>query len=414
VPRRWPKRIAIAAAVLAVLAVVAVVAARLWVGSERGRRTVERTVDRALAQPLGGHIRIGHIAGTLIGGATLDRVEWRDAAGQPALRARRVVAKWSATGAIAGRPTLELRVESPVVDVERLAAGVDVEEVVRSLARAGEKVDAVTLSTLELTDATVQAGGLTIPGINVRARDVTWNRAAARVAAAALTVHAGASSATLRGSLSRDAIDLRVAALRIAPDDLRRLSPRAEAPRTPIEGDARIRGALDHARIDGALEPDRGRVMLAGTIDLRGRSARLRATLDDLEAYDTPAVVAGTLALTAAATGRTLTVDWRADGHTFRRELDANLQLSTRRARAFATVRPGGRFHGRGQLVARVEDGAPSARMRFSLTVADPGQAARLVAGPDLRATAAPLVVDGDWRLPPRAAPTLTLTRRRP
>jgi hypothetical protein len=51
--------------------------------------------------------------------------------------------------------------------------------------------------------------------------------------------------------------------------------------------------------------------------------------------------------------------------------------------------------------------------MRFSLTVEDPGQAARLLAGPDLRRAAAPLVLDGDWRLPPRGTATLTLTRRR-
>ena len=81
------------------------------------------------------------------------------------------------------------------------------------------------------------------------------------------------------------------------------------------------------------------------------------------------------------------------------------------RERAFAAVRPGGRFAGDGRLDARVVDGAPAARMRFVLTVDDPGQAARLLAGPDLRAAARPLVIHGDWRLPPRAPATLTLQR---
>ena len=82
------------------------------------------------------------------------------------------------------------------------------------------------------------------------------------------------------------------------------------------------------------------------------------------------------------------------------------------KAQGCATVRPGGRFGGHGRLVARLDkDGAPAARMRFRLTVDDPGQAARVLAGPDLRATKEPLVVDGDWHLPPHAPATLKLHR---
>jgi hypothetical protein len=448
--RRSLGRIGIAAAVVAALMIVAVVAARLWIGSERGRRTVERKVDRAVAEHVGGHVRVGHIAGTLVGGVTLDDVEWRDDAGRPALRARRVVARWSAARAIAKRPTIELRVESPILDLDRLAAGVELDEAARLLSEGRERIDALTLSALEIVDGTVQAGGHTLRGVALRgtaridkpdggrlgdraelqlerataqaelggvpvafAADgaVRWDRAAGTVAAEGLTVRAGGSSAVLGGTLAGDTIDLRLRALRIAPADLRRLSPRAEAPRTPLAGDARLHGPLDGAALDGELRPDRGRVRLAGTVDLRQRRAALRATLDDVEADYTPAVLAGTIRIRAAAAHDRLTLDWRADGHTFRRELDPNLPLSARRARAFAAVRPGGRFHGSGQLVARVADRAPSARMRFRLVVDDAGQAARLVAGPDLRATTAPLILDGDWRLRRHGAATLTLTR---
>jgi hypothetical protein len=50
--------------------------------------------------------------------------------------------------------------------------------------------------------------------------------------------------------------------------------------------------------------------------------------------------------------------------------------------------------------------------MRFSLTLEDPGKAARLLAGPDLRRAPAPMIIDGVWLKRAHAAPTLTLTRR--
>lgn len=124
-------------------------------------------------------------------------------------------------------------------------------------------------------------------------------------------------------------------------------------------------------------------------------------------------MLAGTLEAHGAIAGGLLTVDWRAEGHYFRREVDPNLPETAARARGVAAVRPGGRFSGGGRLSARLASGAPAAQMRFALTVEDPGQAARLLAGPDLRAAPAPLLLDGDWRLPARGAATLTLTRRR-
>jgi len=419
VRRRWARGFAIAAAVVVGLVVVALVAARAWIGSERGRRTVERKADEAIARHVAaggggqaGHVRIGHISGSLVGGATLDDVEWRDAAGHVAVRARRVQARWSAARAIAKRPAIELRVEAPVVDLDRLAGDVDFDEAARWLGHEGEHVDAVTITRLDVEDATVRAGGAQLGGVALHGA-LAWDRSAGRVRADRLVVRAGDSSATVSGTLARDAVDLRLAALRIAPADLRRLSPRADAPRTPIAGEARLHGPIGGATLDGELRPDRGRIVLAGVVDARHRRARLRATLDDVEADYTPAVLAGTLEARAALAGGAVTLDWRARGHYFRRVVDPNLPESTARARDVAAVRPGGRFDGAGRLTARLVSGAPAARMRFSLTVADPGQAARLLAGPDLRRAAAPLVVDGDWRLPPRGAATLTLTRRR-
>jgi autotransporter translocation and assembly factor TamB len=413
VRKKWAKRIGVAAVIVAALVVVAVVAARLWIGSARGRRTVERKIDRAVAAAThaGGHVHLGRISGSLVGGATLDDVEWRDAAGNVALRARRVVARWSAARAIAKRPAIELRVESPLVDVDRLLHGVDFDEAARSLSRNGEKIHAVTVTHLEVVDATVRAGGASVGGVGVSGA-LAWDRAAQRLDADRVAVRAGASSAVVSGRVARDAIDLRLTSLRIGPEDLRRLSPRAEAPRTPLVGEARIHGRSDDAMVLGELRPDRGRALLAGTLDLRHRRASLRATLDDVEADYTPAVLAGDVRVRARLSGGVLALDWRAAGHYFRRELDPNLPETTAQARGFAAVRPGGRFAGRGHGVAHLEHGSPAARMRFVLTVDDPGQAARLLAGPDLRADTVPLVIDGDWRLGPEAPATLTLRRR--
>lgn len=412
---RWAKAAAIAAAVVAAVVVVALVAARVWIGSERGRRTVERKVDEAVAAHVaaggGGHVRIGHISGSLAGGATLDDVEWRDRAGRTALRARRVVARWSAARAIARRPAVELRIEAPVIDLGRLVDDVDLDEAARWLAHEGEHVDAITITRLDVVDATVRAGGVTVGGVTVHG-GLGWDRAAGSVRADRLVVRAGDSSATVSGRLARDTVDLRLTALRIAPADLRRLSPRADAPRTALVGEARVHGPTDGAALAGELRPDRGRIVVAGLVDARAGRARLRATLADVEADYTPAVLAGTVEARGAIASGAVTVDWRAAGHYFRRELDPNLPETTARARGVAAVRPGGRFSGGGRLSAHLEAGAPAAQMRFRLTVEDPGQAARLLAGPDLRAAATPLVLDGDWRLPARGAATLTLRRR--
>jgi len=412
---KWVRRIGIAAAVLATLVVVAVVTARLFVGSDRGRRAVERKIDRSIAAATsaGGHVHIGHIAGSLVGGATLDDVEWRDRAGNVALRARRVIARWSAARAIARRPAIELRVEAPFVDVDRLASGVDFDEAAHWLENKGEKIDAITVSKLDVDDATLVVDGVRVGGVRLSG-GLGWDRVARRLEANRLAVRAGASSATLSGSVTRDAVDLRMTSLRVSPDDLRRLSPRAAAPRTPLVGRARIRGRLDDAAIAGELRPDRGRAVVAGTIDLRRRRGQLRVTLDDVETDYTPAVLAGQVRLHGGVDGGALALDWSTDGHYFRREVDPNLQEGPARARRFATVRPGGRFAGHGRLVAHLaDDGAPAARMRFRLRVDDPGQAARVLAGPDLRAATEPVVVIGDWRLPPHAPAMLTLHRER-
>src|SRR5262249_15138071 len=83
---------------------------RLWVGSNAGHQVVERKVDESVAEHAGGHVRLGAISGSLVAGATVDGVEWRDDAGAVVLRARKLVARWSAAKAIAKRPELELRV----------------------------------------------------------------------------------------------------------------------------------------------------------------------------------------------------------------------------------------------------------------------------------------------------------------
>jgi autotransporter translocation and assembly factor TamB len=413
VGKRWLRRIGIAAAILAALVVVAVVAARVFVGSDRGRHAVERKIDRTVARATsaGGHVHIGHIAGSLVGGATLDDVEWRDRAGHVAMRARRVVARWSAARAVARRPAIELRVEAPFVDVDRLASGLDFDEAAHWLENKGEEIDAITVTKLDVSDATVVVDGVRIGGVRLSG-GLGLDRVAHRLEADRLAVRAGESGATLNGTVTRDAVDLRMTSLRVGPDDLRPLSPRAAAPRTPLVGEARIHGRLDAAMVRGELRPDGGRAVVAGTIDLRRRRAQLRVTLDDVETDYTTAVLAGQVRLHGAIDRGALALDWASDGHYFRREVDPNLQEALTRARRFATVRPGGRFTGRGRLVAHLEgDGAPAAQMRFRLRVDDPGQAARVLAGPDLRAATEPVVIDGDWRLPPHAPATLTLHR---
>ena len=211
-------------------------------------------------------MHIGKLAGSLVGGATLDDVEWRDASGAVALRAEHVSARWSAAKAIAKRPAIELRVERPFVDVERLAADFDVEELARAVAHDAERVDAISVPRFEMVDATVRVGALTMSGVDASGA-LAWDRAAGRVALDGVAVRAAASSATVRGNLSRDAVDVRVTALRIAPDDLRRLSPRAEAPRTPLVGELRLHGRSDGAMLLGELRPDHGRILVAGNID---------------------------------------------------------------------------------------------------------------------------------------------------
>ena len=257
---KWVRRIGIAAAAVVALVVVAVVAARIFVGSDRGRHVVERKIDRTVARATsaGGHVHIGHIAGSLVGGATLDDVEWRDRAGNVAMRARRVVARWSATRAIARRPSIELRVEAPFIDVDRLASGVDFDEAAHWLENKGEKIDAVTVSKLDVEDATLVVEGVRISGVRMSG-GLGFDRVAGRLEAKSLAVRAGQSGATLSGSVARDAVDLRMTSLRVGPDDLRRLSPRAGAPRTPLVGEARIHGRLDDAMVRGELRPDRGR-----------------------------------------------------------------------------------------------------------------------------------------------------------
>jgi autotransporter translocation and assembly factor TamB len=388
--RSWRRWIAAAVAVVAALVVAGVVAARLWLGSERGRRTVERKVDEAVATHAGGHVRIGAIAGTLIGGVTLDDVEWRDDRGRTAFRARRVVARYSAAKALGKRPSIELRIERPDVDLDRL-------------------------TRLEVVDATIHVAGLTVDGVALmsRGRGLRWERSAGWLDLDGIAVRVGGSGATASGHVDREHVDARLASLRLAPEDLRRLSPRAEAPRTPLVGDVRLHGPLDDAAVDGELRPDRGRIALGGRVDLRARNARLIATLADVETDYTPAVVSGTATLRAAVAGARLVIDGRADGRYFRREADPNLPASATRVRAVAAVRPGGRFDWRGRLVARVVAHAPTAELRFRLRLFDPGQAARLLAGPDLRNAAAPLILDGVWRLPAHQPPTLSLTKKR-
>jgi hypothetical protein len=433
---------------LAALLVVGLVAVRAYVGSRSGRARVERKVDDALARRLGGgHVEIGRVSGTLVGGVTLDDVRWRDGE-RTLVQARRMVVRWSAARALARRPAIELRLESPDVDLEALARRVDLGELARLVDAKRDAVTAITVSHLEVVDGTVRGWGRTVSHVTLsgaghldegegeggRLGDrgelslehagaraalegtplgvaaggrLRWDRAQGLVTCSSLRVTAGASVATVDARLAGRDVDIRLDQLRLSPRDLRRLSPRADAPRTALTGSARLSGRRDDAAITGELRPDAGAIRISGRVDLAAGRGHVQLTLDDVESDYSPAVLAGTIEARGGLAGRTLAVDWSADGHYFRREVNPN--LPPERRRPFATVRPGGRFQASGRLTAALAGRAPSGSMPFRLVVHDAGQAARLLAGPDLPASPAPLVIEGRWQLRPGASPTLTM-----
>jgi hypothetical protein len=443
---------------IAVLIVAGLVAVRLFLGSERGRRAAERQIDRRVVARLGGgHVHVDHLAGTLVGGLTIDGLEWRDAAGRVALRARRVVARWSAPRALVGRPRIDVRVESPDVDLDILAAGIDLNEAARLLSDAGKVASEVTIGRLEVTDGTVRAAGRTFAGVELagqadvgktrrlgdrgelrldrgRARvelggmavaaagagAIRWDAAAGRLELERLALVLGSSRLAMSGSIDAAGVDVRLEDLRIDPRDLRRLSPRAEVPRTALVGQGRAQGPRDRVALSGWLRPDRGRILLSGVLDTTRRRGEVRVRVLDAETDFMPAVVSGTVTLTGAVTGAELAIDWRADGSYVRRADDPNLPPGTppARRRDFAATISGGRFQGGGELRVRAERGAPAARLDFRLAIDDPGQAARLVAGRDEPASAAtpsaePLVLRGQWTLGPQRPASLTVERVR-
>lgn len=425
------------AAIVAVV-VVGWAGLRFWVGTDAGHQVVERKVDEKVAEHAGGHVRLGAISGSLVAGATVDGVEWRDDAGGVVLKARKLVARWSAAKALAKRPELELRVEGLDVDADRLG-GLDLEEAARAL---GEHVgDEVTIGRLEIVDGRVRGGGKRLDGLQLTghaevakaqrlgdrgeivldelkgsvggvpvsaAGAVRWDSPAGSVVVSALGLHVGASGVVADGRVAADGVDLRLGELRVAPEDLRRLSPQADAPRKPIVGSARAHGPLRAVVIDGTIRPDRGRIVLDGKLDVPARRGQLTVELDGAGIDFAPVVVTGKLALRGAPAEKGFAIDWHAEGEYQRREIDPNLPPSRRRA--YATLRPGGRFQGKGAL--RLDPSAPSAKLDFHLTLDDPGQAARLLAGPDLAASPRPLVVDGEWRAGPDAPPRLTVRSR--
>jgi hypothetical protein len=142
------------------------------------------------------------------------------------------------------------------------------------------------------------------------------------------------ATSTASAHVDRERIDARLASLRLAPAELRRLSPRAQAPRTPLVGTGRLHGPLDDAAVDGEL--------------------------DDVETDYTLAVASGTATLRAAVAGERLIVDGRAGGAT-----------------SAASTRPPPRC---------------ASACVFST---------------------APLILDGDCRLPAHQPPTPSLTKKR-
>src|SRR5262249_52745854 len=103
----------------------------------------------------------------------------------------------------------------------------------------------------------------------------------------------GDGEAVLDGTVEPDAVDVRLAELRISPEDLRRLSPRADAPRRPIRGEARAHGPLARIALDGVLRPDGGRIVLSGQLDATRKKGAVRAALDGVRTEATPAVLGG-------------------------------------------------------------------------------------------------------------------------
>jgi autotransporter translocation and assembly factor TamB len=420
---RWVVRIGLAAVALVALGWGAL---RLYVGSDAGRRVVERKADEKVA-PIGGHIVIGKISGTLVGGVTLDEVAWQGEDGRPFFRAQKVTIKGSAVSALAHHPSVSIRVEAPELDLDRMRAGVDLDEAARLLDAERDHVESVALERLEIVGGTITIGGKTLTGVelvaaarldktqrlgdrgSLRIEKLTAHGVVAgaavpiaasgavewdgpRFQASQLSLHLGSSLAVVDGSLGDDAVDLGLTRLRIAPEDLRHLSPTADAPKHAITGEARLHGPLDRIALTGSVRPDAGTARLDGSIDARARRGSVRLTLEGVEAEYTPAVLDGKIDVRGAIDrDDVFTATWSADGSYGRRRIDPNLQSRV------AAVTPGGKLHGEGRITFDpAKDHA--VRMHYRVALDDPGQAARLVAGRDrdLPETK-PFVLEGSW-----------------
>jgi len=446
--RRLGAIVATGFGVLIAVGVTAALGFRLWLGSQRGQRAVQQRLDTWVAQKSNGRLHVGKISGSLVSGVRLDSVELYDRKGRVALRAASVRARYSAAQVLAGRPVLQVDVDRPELDVDALTSGeIDLESLTRVVEHEGERTRRFTLDKLMVHDGTLRSPArhqsLTHVELEARATldqenrlgdrgamsllsmkaywhgahggapvgasgTVRWSVPDRRLDADALTLRVGQSHVQVRGDVRADEVDLRLATLSLAPEELLLFAPTATPPRRPITGEGRAVGPLDAIVVRGTLRPDHGEVQLRGRLDANEREGQLHLLLDRVESDFAPVVVSGVVALRGKLEEGG-GVAWRAHGSYQRREIDPNLQvgkLGVDARRRFALARPGGHFSGSGRAVF-----GEGVRMKFRLEVDDPGQAARLVAGPDVVLPSRTLHLRGTYVKPAAGRPSLVVRR---
>jgi len=352
------------------IALVTVIAGTLQ--SANGRALTERTAGASLVRWLGARVRFGRVSGSL-----LFDFEVRDLdvtlAGGGWLRAAKLRARYTPTIFGGGKPRVAIELERPVVRLPSRPR----------LPRARWPLDGAVAVTITIHDGRVAIAGappLThveaelTASVGARGRtgevalrvlsgrvetprgELPWRAtASARWDARRGTLTADAplalahSRAHLHASWTRDTAELALDDVRLAREDLRALAPGVE-PLHPVTAWIRARGPLDALALDGAIDPGRGRVTIAGTLDARALRGRARVTLDGVEPDFVPsaAPMVASGAVELAATRARLGFTLRGEYH--HRLIDPQLAVlapaGTARDRQTARFGPGGSLDG--------------------------------------------------------------------
>jgi hypothetical protein len=290
-------------------------------------------------------------------------------------------------------PSVTLRVESPTVRVPQKAPRLSSSTALKQ-ARSLRGIDV----TLVVTNATIEAGGRRIGGIDLDSR-LAWERASQRLSLRTRAQSPSQSHFALDGTMREDHVDFEVRELVLTPDDLRGFLPAGTPPPTKVTGHLHARGPLTALRVEGTLKPGDGTVRLRSTVDVRHRRGEAVVALDEVEpafvSGDAPIVLSGQLEARFNPTDAQLTLR----GHYRHHEIDPWLPASATR---WAPVGPGGAFDGTGSL--RFTDGVDG---EFAIRVMDAGKSRRLVAGPMTTPSTPATLVLGRYTKRPHQAATL-------